>query len=90
MLTLETQQVFVFDFREAPDTRQLQKTLRTGFLFLRFGHHSRNPVEQADANVVEGHGRKASECVTTSQDILAQYGVALRSLPIFLPSYEQY
>jgi hypothetical protein len=87
ILTLETLQVFVFDFRETAGTRQLQKTLRTGFLLFRFGHHSWNPVEEVDGNVVEGHGRKASEPVAASQDILAQYGVALRfltDLPTFL------
>jgi hypothetical protein len=86
ILTLETLQVFVFDFRETAGTRQLHKTLRTGFLFFRFGHHSWNPVEEVDGNVVEGHGRKASEPVATSQHILAQYGVAWR-FPTNFPTF---
>lgn len=71
MLTPETLQVFVFDFRVAAGIRQLQNAFRTGFLFSRFGHHSWKPVEEVDGNIVEGHGGKASELDATSQDILA-------------------
>jgi hypothetical protein len=57
-----------------------------GFLFSRFGHHSRNPVEEVDGSVLGGHGRKAREPIATSQDILAQYGVTLR-FPTHLPTF---
>jgi hypothetical protein len=76
ILTLETLQIFVFDFGEGADPKQHQKTLRTGFPFFRFGHCSWNPVEKVNGNVVDGHGAKASEPGATSQHILAQYGVS--------------
>ena len=67
-----------------PDS--FKRRFERGFLFFRFGHHSWNPVEEVDGNVVEGHGRKASEPVATSQHILAQYGIALR-FPTDFPTF---
>ena len=61
ILTLETLQIFIFDFREAAGIRQLQETLRIRSLLFWPGHHRRKPLEEVDRNVVEGHGRKASE-----------------------------
>jgi hypothetical protein len=58
MLTLETLQIFIFDFREAAGIRQLQETLRIRSLLFWSGHHSRKPLEEVDGNVVEGHGRR--------------------------------
>src|ERR1700721_2343148 len=81
ILTLETLQIFIFDFREAAGIRQLQETLRIRSLLFWPGPHRRKPLEEVDRNVVEGHGRKASEPGPTSQHILAQYGVAPLHLP---------
>src|ERR1700729_218991 len=83
ILTPETLQGFDFDFREAPGNRQLQETLRTGFLFLLPGRHWWKPADKGDGNVVEAHGGKASETGATSQHI---YGAIWRFVaPILLP-----
>jgi|HubBroStandDraft_4_1064222.scaffolds.fasta_scaffold847388_1 hypothetical protein len=83
MLTLETLQIFVSDLRSAADPRQVQKALRTGFLFLLPGRHRWNPVTEVHGNVVEGHGRKARGTGATSQHI---YGAIWRfTAPILLP-----